>query len=122
MTFKEKIDKILSTNTLGINSVSALEDFVKAGRGAINDFYKDNREPGRKTLKKIKSLPGLNTEWYDTGKGEVFTGKSTYVDLLIEKKDPDYSRISEDNKATDELLLYLLNRLKKYEEKYGDNI
>lgn len=77
MTFKEKIDKILSVNTLKIESVSGLEDFVGAGRGAINDFYNQDREPGRKTLKKIKSLPGLNLDWYDTGKGQVFIDNGT---------------------------------------------
>lgn len=79
MTFKEKIDSILKYNSLEINSVSALEDAVTAGRGAINDFYKDNREPGRKTLKKIKSLKGLNTDWYDTGIGLPFDENHTSV-------------------------------------------
>jgi hypothetical protein len=87
MTFKEKIDKILQVNKLGINSVSALEDKVEAGRGAINEFYNENREPGRKTLKKIKSLKGLNEVWYDTGKGEVFMENGTYVDTASDNKE-----------------------------------
>jgi AAA15 family ATPase/GTPase len=77
MTFKEKIDKILETNTLGINSVTGLEDFLTAGRGAINDFYKVNKEPGRKTLKRIKGFPNLNVAWYETGKGDIYLSNPT---------------------------------------------
>ena len=72
MTFKAKIDSILNANTLGIMSVSGLEDFLKAGRGAINEFYNKDKEPGRKTLKRILALPGLNMTWWETGKGDVF--------------------------------------------------
>lgn len=86
MTFKEKIDKILEVNKLKIESVSGLEDFVKSSRSAINDFYNLNREPGRKTLKKIKSLPGLNLEWYDTGKGPVFVENGTPAINIDEPK------------------------------------
>lgn len=86
MSFKEKIDKILEHNTLGINSVSALEDTVQAGRGAINEFYNENREPGRKTLKKIKSLKGLNEIWYDTGQGAIFIENNTLVDKASNNK------------------------------------
>lgn len=96
MTFKEKIDKILRYNELKINSVSALEDYLKAGRGSINDFYKENREPGRKTLKRILSLPGLNKTWWETGTGEVFCKsfeeKPTHehkTTALMEKSDND---------------------------------
>lgn len=98
MTFKEKIDKILTYNKLGINSVSALEDKIEAGRGAINEFYNENREPGRKTLKKIKSFPGLNENWYDTGKGEIFIEKSTSVEkqkTSQENREPIYQTIIE---------------------------
>lgn len=79
MDFKEKIDNILSFNQIGVNSVSALEDKVGAGRGAINEFYNDNREPGRKTLKKIMTFPGLSVEWYNTGKGPMFINNNTPV-------------------------------------------
>jgi hypothetical protein len=91
MTFKDKIDKILSVNQLGINSVSALEDAVKAGRGAINEFYNDNREPGRKTLKKIKSLEGLNEIWYDTGEEPVFHKNGTSVKKPADNKEKIHS-------------------------------
>ena len=72
MSFKDKIDKILSFNKLNINSVSALEDYLKCGRGAINDYYKKDREPGGKTLRRILSLPDLNVSWWTGGYGEPF--------------------------------------------------
>lgn len=115
MGFKEKIDKILKHNTLGINSVSGLEDFIEAGRGAVNEFYNDDREPGRKTLKKIKSLPGLNLDWYETGKGDIFITSVPEADDNTNKKDPETElrilrqiviRMGETND-------YLLKRLKE---------
>jgi len=72
MSFKDKIDKILSFNKLNINSVSALEDYLKCGRGAINDYYKKDRAPGGKTLRKILSLPDLNVNWWSGGYGDPF--------------------------------------------------
>lgn len=89
MTFKEKIDRILEANELGINSISAFEDKIEAGRGAINDFYKENREPGRITLKRIKSFPDLNWEWWETGKGEIFL---TSVPNTTDNKKNSYLR------------------------------
>ena len=77
MPFKEKIDKILAFNELGINSVSGLEDYVKVGRGVILDAYRQDKEPGPKTVKKIKGLPRLNKEWYENGDGDVFEKKPT---------------------------------------------
>jgi hypothetical protein len=72
MTFKEKIDKILRDNKLGINSPTGLEEKVGASVGAINKYYKKNQEPGEGTIKKILDFPGLNKEWWDTGQGPVF--------------------------------------------------
>jgi hypothetical protein len=120
MGFKEKIDKILKHNQLGINSVSGLEDFVTAGRGAINDFYNEDREPGRKTLKKIKSLPGLNEDWYENGTGSVFL-TSVPDEPPLNKKDPEEeNRILIRNLdrigATNE---YLLQRVRELEQRLG---
>jgi len=126
MSFKDKIDKILEVNTLGINSVSALEDKIEAGRGAVNEFYKEDREPGRKTLKKIMSLPGLNIDWYTKGIGPVFTinslQNSTYVEVLTKEKDPaEENRILTRNiDRMGEVNEFLLRELKRYKEKFGD--
>lgn len=95
MTFKEKIDKILETNKLGINSVSAFEDEIKAGRGAVNDFYKEDRDPGRITLKKIKTFPGLNPVWWDTGKGDIYLSNNTH-----EPKPDHYKQNGHDSRET----------------------
>jgi hypothetical protein len=117
MTFKEKIDKILEINNLKIESVSALEDFVGAGRSAINDFYNENREPGRKTLKKIKSLPGLNLEWYDTGKGPVFLKNGT-PDINIDEQ--PVIREQKKDPAVDDRILKKLDSLTDNVNAFGD--
>lgn len=72
MTFREKIDKIVKLNKLGIDSPSALEVRVGASVGAITKYYRKNEEPGAGTIKKILQLPGLNRTWWETGIGEVF--------------------------------------------------
>lgn len=104
MTFKEKIDKILETNTLKINSVSRLEDEIGAGRGAINDFYNENREPGRITIKKIKTLKGLNWKWWETGEGEAFKSAVgdglTSQDPSLEGSDNSESQTIKDLRTT----------------------
>jgi hypothetical protein len=121
MGFKEKIDKILKHNTLGINSVSGLEDFIDAGRGAVNEFYNDNREPGRKTLKKIKSLPGLNENWYEIGIGEVFLTSVTASQPLNKKDPEEENRILIRNlDRMGEVNEFVLKELKRYKERFGD--
>lgn len=80
MSFREKIDNILKYNKLGINTVYGLEAFVKASPGAISKPLNKGEEPGPGTVKKIREgLPGLNQEWYDTGKGDVFVSNVTYA-------------------------------------------
>ena len=79
MSFREKIDKILKDNKLGVHSVSSLEDFLKAGRGSIGAHIREGTEPGLKTLKKIQEFPGLNLVWWESGKGETFEPKPTSV-------------------------------------------
>jgi hypothetical protein len=111
MTFKEKIDKILEFNKLEINSVSGLEDFLKASRSSINDFYNSNQEPGRKTLKRIKSLPALNWEWYETGKGDVFKENST---LAIKNDQPAVNETLPEIKNPNREIEILLNSLEQF--------
>lgn len=73
MTFQEKIDKLLKVNKLGINTVYGLEAQIGAAPGAISKPLKKGDEPGPGTIKKIRDgVPGLNPDWWETGKGEVF--------------------------------------------------
>lgn len=72
MSFRKKIDSILKDNTLGITSVSSLEDYLKCGRGAIQNFYKRDEYPGNITIRKIKSLDNLNKSWWESGLGSAF--------------------------------------------------
>jgi hypothetical protein len=86
MSFREKIDKILRVNTLKINSVNGLEKFIEASNGSISKYYQLDEEPGGNTIKKILSLPGLNQEWWDSGKGEVFVENSTAAIKSTDRK------------------------------------
>lgn len=72
MSFKEKIDKILETNKLGVNSVNGLEQFLKVSMGSISKPYKNNRAPGPMISKKILEELGINKRWWDSGEGDVF--------------------------------------------------
>lgn len=73
MTFKEKIDKILSINKLKIDSPSGLEQFLGVGVGSILKNYRNNQMPGRKVEKIIKEKLGINSKWWETGEGDIFT-------------------------------------------------
>lgn len=64
MSFKKKIDNLLMSNKLNVNSVYALERAVKASTGSINKYYNVDKEPGLGTIKKIKKTFGItDQEW-----------------------------------------------------------
>jgi len=73
MKFSEKIEKILKTNKLGVNTASGLEEFIGAGRGAISTPYREGTAPGTKTQKKIIEKMRISPDWWETGKGEIYT-------------------------------------------------
>jgi hypothetical protein len=82
MLFREKIDKILKDNKLGINTVYGLEAFIGASPGSISKPLNKGDTPGLGTIKKIREgLPGLNPEWWEDGKGDVFEKNGTYVEI-----------------------------------------
>ena len=72
MKFSEKIDKILKTNKLGVNTPSGLEEFIGAGRGSISTPYREGSQPGTKTQKKIVEKMRISQDWWDTGRGEIY--------------------------------------------------
>lgn len=88
MLFKEKIDKLLAANELGINSVHALEKHAGASVGAVSKYYNANEEPGLGTIKKIKKAFDLSDgQWKDGdfGKPKVKDQPTNnYVDRLIQ--------------------------------------
>lgn len=73
MTFKEKINKILSTNTLGIDSITELEQKIGAGSGSVLKYYNQNKAPGGKTVRKITEGLGINRDWWANGIGEIYS-------------------------------------------------
>lgn len=72
MTFSDKIDKILETNNLRIKNIYQLEQACGAARGAINRYYKENKEPGRATVKRIIEVLNINVEWWDREEGPMY--------------------------------------------------
>ena len=110
MSFKEKIDKLLAVNEMGINSVYALEKYVGASTGSISKYYSENKEPGLGTIKKIKKIFDLtDNQWreMDFTKAKVFEPAETYsgVDKLIRtlenalaSKNDEINRLVEDKK------------------------
>lgn len=75
MTFQEKIDKILDTNELGIDSINGLEKEIGASTGAINKYYNRNRQPGKATIKKIKKKFNIDDISWKTGEFNLSTVK-----------------------------------------------
>lgn len=77
MTFKDKIYKILKTNDLNLGSVEdiALKTGVKAG--TLYKAMGDQDGMGLKNTRILLDKIGINSEWWDTGKGEVFIKKPT---------------------------------------------
>lgn len=84
MTFKQKIDKILKTNKLGVNTVNGMENFVRVGRGAIKKPYDLNQEAGPKVVKKIKETFGISDEQWESGNFILPTHKSHFWDQIKE--------------------------------------
>lgn len=79
MNIQDKFATILKLNKLGINSIFALEKYSKVGVGSVSKFLNNNESPSMGTIKKIQDALGINTGWWDTGKGEVFIEKHTLV-------------------------------------------
>lgn len=118
MQFREKIDKILSSNKLGIDSPYGLEVKIGASPGSISKYYKKGTSPGRGTIKKILDGAGVNPEWWESGKGEIFIVKGTSVPES-DKKNTDRDEISiliKNLNRYGELNEHLLSRIKDLED------
>jgi hypothetical protein len=79
MTFKEKIDNILTTNTLGINTISGLEQKLGVGVGTILKSYKKSSNPGLGTVKRIIDGLGIHPEWWHKAKGPIYIDQPMVV-------------------------------------------
>lgn len=88
MTFREKIDNILRISKKKFSSITELEAAAGLGMNTLRKAYNDNREPSRKVLVKLLETIGINEDWWDTGKGEIFNEKHTYVEIPTKKESP----------------------------------
>lgn len=70
MTFKEKIDLILSEKQIKLWKLSE-----EAGLGTtLEKAYTENREMRGSTTHKFLQKMGISLNWWQTGAGEIFTG------------------------------------------------
>lgn len=77
MNFIEKIDKLLSISKNKISSIQELERVTGLGMNTIRKAYTENREMSKRSTWKLLEEMGINQEWWDTGKGEIFIEKGT---------------------------------------------
>lgn len=80
MSFKKKIDKILETNELSINSINGLEKFIGASTGAVNKYYNKDESPGRSTVKKIKTKFEIDDISWRTGEIHLSRKKKDFIE------------------------------------------
>lgn len=77
MRFSEKIDILLRYNKLGLNTIEEIESHCEIGAKTLRKNYNENTEPTRRILVKLLTGLGVNPEWWDSGKGEIFGTNST---------------------------------------------
>lgn len=80
MTFKEKIDKLLSISEKKFNSIYDLEVKSGIGMGTIRKAYDENRQPSNRIIWKFLECLNINPEWWETGKGDIYLSNNTHVD------------------------------------------
>lgn len=71
MNFSDKLDKVFKVSKL-VSNVNQLEKRIGVSTGTILKPYNDRKPPGLGTVKKIIDYLGINQEWWDTGKGDMF--------------------------------------------------
>lgn len=79
MTIQDKFDKILKTNKLKIKSIFGLERYSKVGIGSVSKFLSKGESPTIGTIKTIQEALSINTEWWETGKGDIYLEKPTQM-------------------------------------------
>lgn len=91
MNFKEKIDNLLRVSGKKFNSIYDLELKSGVGTGTIRKAYDENREPSKRTIWKFLESLSINTEWWETGKGEIYLENPTPVPKSDDnKKNPEF--------------------------------
>lgn len=120
MTFKEKIDNLLRISGKKFNSVYDLEQKSGVGMGTLRKAYEANREPSKRTIWKFLENLGINSQWWETGEGEIYEEKGTYVELPTKKDPGEEVRILIKNlDRMGEMNEFLLRELKSYQDKFG---
>lgn len=77
MNFSEKIDIVLKANELGLNTIEEIESHCSIGAKTLRKNYNEGTEPTRRILVKLFNGLGINQQWWDDGKGEIFKENGT---------------------------------------------
>lgn len=122
MTFKEKIHTILKTNKLGLTSVEDIAGKTGIKVGTIYKAMGPQDGMGLKLTRKLLDGIGIETQWWESGKGDIYI-TSVPDEPPLNKKDP----ASEENRILirnldrmGEVNEFLLRELKIYKERFGD--
>lgn len=76
-TFREKIDKLLVINGEKIRTIEALEEYSGLGSKTLRRAYTENREPTPRTLGKLFSKFGIDSEAWYAGEIKIIEEKPT---------------------------------------------
>ena len=87
MTFKEKIDKLLSISGKKFNSVYDLEVQSGVGMGTIRKAYDENREPSKRIIWKFLETLSINPEWWESGIGNIYLENGTGMQKSSDNKE-----------------------------------
>jgi len=121
MDFSEKILKILETNKLGIATAEALSEFCGFNRDTIRKAIDRGSQLNRANTRILLDKMRINPEWWESGKGEIYLQKGTYVELPTKKDPGDEHRIlTQTIDRMGQTNEFLLDLLKRYKERFGD--
>jgi transcriptional regulator with XRE-family HTH domain len=104
MNFREKIDNLLRVSEKKFNSLYDLEQKSGVGTGTLRKAYEDNREPSKRTIWKFLESLSINTDWWETGKGDIYLGNSTHDHNQTDNKQKPMDDIDESNRKLAELV------------------
>lgn len=82
MSFKEKIDNLLSISGKKFNSLYELESKSGVGMGTLRKAYDENREPSKRIIWKFLEKLNINPEWWEFQRGDIYLTNGTHEEKL----------------------------------------
>lgn len=123
MDFSEKISNILRTNKLGLATNEALSEFCGFHKDTIRKAIERGTSLNKSYTRILTDKIGINPDWWDTGKGDVYVKNGTQDGEIRTKNEKELTvknqLLRKGSETADEVILFLLDKIKKYEDKYG---